>query len=49
MTERDLMFLVMTAIVATTLVVFVVQFIRSRRGDNDDRGWWEGPWNDDQR
>ncbi|QTV80744.1 hypothetical protein [Microbacterium sp. NIBRBAC000506063] len=35
MSERDIFFLAMTGIVATTLVVFVVQFVRSRRSRGD--------------
>lgn len=50
MAERDVFFLVMTFIVATTLLVFVWQFLRSRRsGGERDRGWWEGPWDDDEK
>lgn len=51
MGERDLFFLVMIAIVSTTLVVFLVQFVRSRRSRDDERGgnWWEGPWDEDDR
>lgn len=53
MTERDVLFLVMILIGLTTLTVFIVQFIRSRRRGGDDNGrsgnWWEGPWDDDRR
>ncbi len=49
MTERDIFFLAMTAIVATTLIVFVWQFVRSRRGRDDGGNWWEGPWDDDEK
>lgn len=55
MTERDVFFLVMIAITATALVVWVVQAYRSRkrrgdgRGDHSNGPWWEGPWSDDNR
>lgn len=55
MTERDLVFLVFFLILLSTLTVFVVQFVRSRRrrggdGEGEGRaGWWEGPWDDDER
>ncbi|MGO2520295.1 MAG: hypothetical protein ACTH8F_09250 [Microbacterium sp.] len=54
MTERDVLFLVMILIGLTTLTVFVVQFVRSRRrggGEDDGRSgnWWEGPWDDDPK
>ena len=56
MNDQDLMFLVGAVILSTTLVVIVVQWIASRRrgrdgeGDGDGRaGWWEGPWDDDDR
>lgn len=57
MTERDLLFLVFFLILLSSLTVFVVQFVRSRRrrGGKDDgegegrAGWWEGPWDDDRR
>ncbi|MGF3056283.1 hypothetical protein [Microbacterium sp. YY-01] len=48
MTERDIFFVVMISILATLLVVYVVNFVRSRRG-RGRRGWWEGPWDDDPR
>jgi len=50
MSQQDMIFLVVTLILASTIVVFIVQWIRSRRGRNSDSGgnWWEGPW-DDQR
>ena len=50
MNQSDLLFLVLILITLTSLVVFVVQFVRSRRrgGEADGRaGWWEGPWDDD--
>lgn len=53
MTQQDLLFLVLILITASSLTVFIVQFVRSRRrgpGDDDGRaGWWEGPWEDDDR
>lgn len=50
MTERDIFFLAMIGIVATTLIVFLVQFIRSRRGGRGRGGnWWDGPWDEDDR
>jgi heme/copper-type cytochrome/quinol oxidase subunit 2 len=53
MNQSDLIFLVAFVILLTTLVVFVVQFMRSRRSrgeDGDGRaGWWEGPWDEDDR
>lgn len=50
MTERDIWFLVMVLIVATTLVVFVWRFVQSRRGGGKGGGaWYEGPWDDDRK
>ncbi|KJL22243.1 hypothetical protein RN51_02123 [Microbacterium oxydans] len=53
MNQSDLLFLVMFVILLSTLTVFVVQFIRSRRrrgpGEDERAGWWEGPWDDDDR
>lgn len=52
MNQSDLLFLVLILITLTSLVVFVVQFVRSRRrgGEDDGRaGWWEGPWDNDDR
>lgn len=55
MNQSDLLFLTIIAIMSTSLVVLVVQFVRSRRrgpgaGEGDGRaGWWEGPWEDDDR
>ncbi|MEV4776303.1 hypothetical protein [Microbacterium sp. LWO13-1.2] len=53
MTERDVFFIVMIAISASALSVFIVQLVRSRRRRDDDDGrsgnWWEGPWDDDKR
>ncbi|MBP2376656.1 hypothetical protein JOF42_000151 [Microbacterium phyllosphaerae] len=52
MNQSDLLFLVVILILLSTLTVFVVQFWRSRRGggEGDGRaGWWEGPWDDDDR
>jgi hypothetical protein len=41
-------------IVLGTLAVWIVQFVRSRRGRGEGRGdgrgpWWEGPWDEDDR
>jgi hypothetical protein len=52
--QSDLMYLVAFVIILSTLVVFIVQFVRSRRRRGDDSGdgragWWEGPWEDDDR
>lgn len=54
MSQSDLLFLVLFLILLTSLAVFVVQFIRSRRrgdgtGGDGRAGWWEGPWDDDDR
>ena len=54
MNQSDLLFLVVFLILLSTLTVFVVQFVRSRRrgGDGEERGrsgWWEGPWDEDDR
>lgn len=51
MSQSDVLFLVMIVIGLSTLTLFIVQFIRSRRRGDDDRSgnWWEGPWNDDRR
>lgn len=53
MNQSDLLFLVIFLILLSTLTVWVVQFFRSRRrgrGGGDGRaGWWEGPWDDDDR
>lgn len=53
MSQNDLLFLVVTLSLATSLVVMVVAFFRRGRrdgGDSDGRaGWWEGPWDDDRR
>lgn len=54
MNQSDVLFLVVVLILLSTLAVFVVQFVRSRRrGDGTDgdgrAGWWEGPWDDDDR
>lgn len=50
MNQSDLMFLVMFVILLSMLTVFVVQFVRSRRGKGDRSGnWWEGPWDDDRK
>lgn len=55
MNQSDLLFLTVIAIMSTSLIVLVVQFVRSRRrgpggNEGDGRaGWWEGPWDDDDR
>ncbi len=53
MNQSDLLFLAVFLILLSTLTVFLVQFVRSRRrggGDGGGRaGWWEGPWDDDDR
>jgi len=54
MNQSDVLFLVVFLILLSSLTVFVVQFVRSRRGrggPDDDRraGWWEGPWDDDDK
>ncbi|MFD6815941.1 hypothetical protein ACFWCH_03460 [Microbacterium sp. NPDC060132] len=52
MTQNDLLFLVLILIGLTSLTVIIVQFVRSRRGRGSDdgrAGWWEGPWDDDDR
>lgn len=52
MNQSDVLFLVTFLILLSTLTVFIVQFVRSRRrgggGEGGGRaGWWEGPWDDD--
>jgi hypothetical protein len=58
MNQSDVLFLVTFLILLSTLTVFIVQFVRSRRrrggegggGEGGGRaGWWEGPWDDDDR
>ncbi|MEV8249666.1 hypothetical protein AB0O87_01915 [Microbacterium sp. NPDC076768] len=53
MNQSDVMFLVVVLILVSTLTLFIVQFVRSRRGrsssDDGRAGWWEGPWHDDDR
>lgn len=51
MNQQDLLFLVLIAIGSTSLIVFVVQFVRSRGGKGSDEGgnWWEGPWDEDDK
>lgn len=51
MSERDIFFAVMALILLSTLIVFVWQFVRSRRPRRGDEPgpWWEGPWDDDKR
>lgn len=53
MNQSDLLFLVLILIGLSSLTLIIVQFVRSRRrgGSEDDgrAGWWEGPWEDDER
>ncbi|WP_309104827.1 hypothetical protein [Microbacterium sp.] len=53
MSQNDMLFIVLIAIGVSSLTIFIVQLVRSRRrgpGDGDGRaGWWEGPWDDDDR
>ncbi|GAT71660.1 hypothetical protein [Microbacterium hydrocarbonoxydans] len=53
MNQSDWLFLVLIAITSTSLIVFVVQFFRGRRGggsgDDGRAGWWEGPWDEDRK
>ncbi len=49
MDQGDLLFLVITLVLVTTLVVTVMQFVRSRRGRSGGGNWWEGPWDDDRK
>jgi len=54
MSQNDLLFLVVTLSLVTSLVVMIARFVASRRsgpGDDSDRraGWREGPWDDDDR
>jgi hypothetical protein len=52
MSQNDVLFLVVFVILLSSLTVFIVQFVRSRRrgGSGDERGnWWEGPWDEDDR
>ncbi|GAA1540920.1 hypothetical protein HD600_000973 [Microbacterium ginsengiterrae] len=53
MSQSDLLFLVMILIVLSSLTIFIVQFVRSRRrdghGDGRSGNWWEGPWDDDRK
>ena len=47
MNQSTVLLWVMLLIGVTTLTVWIVQFVRSRRGSGEQRGWWEGPWNED--
>ena len=51
MNQSDMLFLVLIVIGLSSLTLFIVQFVRSRRrgpGDGDRGGnWWEGPWDED--
>lgn len=53
MNQSDVLFLVVFLILLSSLTIFVVQLVRSRRrdGSGEDRGgnWWEGPWDEDDR
>lgn len=49
MSQHTLLLLVGLVIGLTTLVVLVVQFVRSRRDSGPQRGWWEGPWDEDEK
>lgn len=53
MNQSDLLFLVLILIGVSSLTIFIVQFVRSRRRGSDDDGrsgsWWEGPWDDDRK
>ncbi|MEV4668870.1 hypothetical protein [Microbacterium sp. LWO12-1.2] len=53
MNQSDVLFLVVFLILLSSLTVFIVQFVRSRRRGSDEgdgrAGWWEGPWDDDER
>ena len=52
MTQSDMLFLVLILIGLSSITLFIVQFVRSRRrGPGNDRGgnWWEGPWDEDGR
>lgn len=51
MTEQNVLFLAVFLMLTTTLVLFIWQFVRSRRPrDENERGeWYEGPWDDDEK
>lgn len=52
MSAGDLMFPVLILMGLTSLTVIIVQLVRGRRGRGSDdgrAGWWEGPWEDDDR
>jgi hypothetical protein len=53
MTQQDLLFLVLILIGVSSLTLIIVQVVRSRRRGPDEgdgrAGWWEGPWEDDDR
>lgn len=35
-------------IALSSAVIWIVQIVRSRRrGGEEQRGWWEGPWDED--
>lgn len=51
MNQSDLLFLVLILIGLSSLVIVIVQIVRSRRGrDSGGPGnWWEGPWDEDRK
>ena len=56
MSQNQLLLWVLLLIAVTSLIVWIVQFVRTRRGrdgggsDDDARGpWWKGPWDEDDR
>ena len=52
MNQSDVLFLVVFLILLSTLTIFIGQLVRSRRGggSGEDRGgWWEGPWDEDDK
>lgn len=47
-TENQLLLVVLLLIAVASLVVWIVQLVRHRRGRGDGRGpWWQGPWDED--
>lgn len=54
MNASDLMFPALILMGLTSATVIIVQLVRGRRGrgsgsDDGRAGWWEGPWDDDDR
>ncbi|MBS1675190.1 MAG: hypothetical protein JSS74_14645 [Actinobacteria bacterium] len=48
--DNQLLLAVIFLIALATLVIWIVQIVRSRRGRGDGRGpWWQGPWDDDEK